>query len=47
MLDTNSGALPVCFENIDKRAPGTIALTIQTAPDPWFGQPMENKIMAL
>ena len=34
MLDTNSGAFPVCCENIDKRAPGPIALPIQTAPDP-------------
>ena len=36
MLDTNSGAFPVCCENIAKRAPGPIALPIQTAPDPLF-----------
>ncbi len=33
--DTNSGASPVCCENINKRAPGPIALLIQTAPDPF------------
>ncbi len=35
MLDTNSDAVPVCCEIIDKRAPGPIALPMQTAPDPW------------
>ncbi len=33
-VNLNSGAFPVCCENIDKRAPGLIALPIQTAPDP-------------
>ncbi len=35
-VNINSGAFPVCCENIAKRAPGPIALPIQTAPDPLF-----------
>ena len=34
MLDTNSGAFPVCCQYIGKRAPGPIALPIQKARDP-------------
>ncbi len=44
MLDTTSGAIPVYCENIDKTAPGPIALLIQTAPDPLsYGDIMNQK----